>query len=233
MAHSLTLVRHGLIQANRDRVWHGSTDSALLPRGESQALRTGLEWARLEQAGEFQFSAVYVSPLQRCQRTAEFANAGRALAPLGIFSRAWVRYAPQRLARRASTGELLPIHTVSELTEWSIGDWEGMSFADLSSEHRFIDRSRHDLAYAPPQGEALGAVAERISRALHTIDSQHGPAERVLVVSHGAVMAVGLASILNDDPSLWIDYALANCSLTELSLSAPPELLSMNRSGHL
>jgi probable phosphoglycerate mutase len=61
----LTLVRHGETSANLDGVWHGSTDTALTERGETQAERVA------ERALERFSDAVkiYTSPLQRAHAT--------------------------------------------------------------------------------------------------------------------------------------------------------------------
>ena len=60
----LLLIRHGLIKANRQQVWHGSTDSQLLRRGRGQARRL----ARALETDEL--SAIVASPLRRCVETA-------------------------------------------------------------------------------------------------------------------------------------------------------------------
>ena len=64
------VVRHGQIAANRDGVWHGSTDSALTWRGRRQAKRANKYLQKLD----VQFDALVSSPLQRCQRTAELVS---------------------------------------------------------------------------------------------------------------------------------------------------------------
>ena len=73
----LLLVRHGQIEANVTRVWHGSTDSPLTPRGEDQARRVAgfLAKTRTEVA------ALYTSPLRRTRDTAEHIGAALGLEP--------------------------------------------------------------------------------------------------------------------------------------------------------
>lgn len=66
-ATTLLLIRHGQIDANVARRWHGSTDSPLNPAGEAQVARLADHVARAH--GELR--AVYASPLQRTLRTAE------------------------------------------------------------------------------------------------------------------------------------------------------------------
>lgn len=63
----ILLVRHGQIQANIDKKWHGWTDSSLTPTGKDQAQRAG---QRIKQQHP-QVSAIYSSPLERTRHTAE------------------------------------------------------------------------------------------------------------------------------------------------------------------
>ncbi len=73
----LLMVRHGEIGANRARVWHGSTDSALTERGEAQARSIG----RLLATTRSGVRAVYASPLRRAFRTAEVIGSALGIAP--------------------------------------------------------------------------------------------------------------------------------------------------------
>lgn len=195
----MLLVRHGQIQANRDGVWHGSTDSALTWRGRRQARRT----ARHVHQTHPEICAIYSSPLDRCQQTA------------------------------SATAKLLdlPVETHPGLAEMSIGEWEGLSFAELRSSHQLFRNIVQDPNYAPPGGESLQSVADRVSDAMHSIDQAHRD-EKVLIVSHGIAMAIALAVFMNDDPTRFVDYHFHNCSITELLL-APAQVTSLNQYAHL
>jgi probable phosphoglycerate mutase len=71
-AARVLLVRHGEIEANVKRVWHGSTDSALTERGREQVESVATHLAAVRPA----ITAVYTSPLMRTRHTAEgIANA--------------------------------------------------------------------------------------------------------------------------------------------------------------
>ncbi|MEM1230485.1 MAG: histidine phosphatase family protein [Pseudomonadota bacterium] len=235
MARRLVLLRHGRIAANRDGLWHGSTDSDLLPLGRRQAQRT----ARFLMQREPEIAAVYASPLQRCQDT--------AAAFIDLQNRH-----SQRQARRASVTDWfrerlgawgpaapedpsppLSIATHHDLREYGIGDWEGMSFADLARDYQFIERACEDLDYAAPGGESLRQVSQRYAAALREIDAHHSEREDVLVVGHGAAFAVALATLINDAPQKWRDYGIDNCGLSELTLGEWPELVSFNHTSHL
>ncbi len=236
VARRLVLLRHGRIAANRDGLWHGSTDSELLPQGQRQARRT----ARFLVQREPEFAAVYSSPLQRCQDTAAAfvdlwnRNAEREARRAAVAD--WFRQRLGALAPSSQEGlppQPLSITTLHDLREYSIGDWEGMSFADLAREHQFIERSCEDLDYAAPGGESLRQVSERYRQALLQIDARHADTEDVLVVGHGAAFAVALATLINDAPDKWRDYGIDNCGLSELTLGPWPELLSLNHTAHL
>lgn len=198
---SLLLLRHGQILANRRGLWHGSTDSALTWRGRLQARRT----ARHLEAHHPHLRAIYSSPLQRCQRTAE------------------------QVGRRF---DLQP-QVLDDLREYAIGDWEGMPFHVLAREHDFVTRATTDPEFAPPGGESLAEVAGRIVPVIRQIHDQHEPDAQVLVVGHGAALAIALGSLIDSSPEHWTNYHFANCSLTELMLSPSPYVNFFNSTQHL
>ena len=198
---SLLLLRHGQIDANRKRIWHGSTDSALTWRGRRQAQKT----ARYIAESYDDLAAIYTSPLNRCRETA------KAVA--------------QRLQIETTA--------VDDLQEYAIGEWEGLAFAALAQEHDFYDRSRSDIDFTPPGGESLKTVSDRVVAALKNIHAEHESEQKVLVVGHGVALAVALGTILSGDPRSWVDYPVANCSLTELVLSPAPYVNFFNSTQHL
>jgi broad specificity phosphatase PhoE len=118
------------------------------------------------------------------------------------------------------------------LAEYAIGEWEGLAFSHLREKHDFFARAAADPHFAPPGGETLAAVSRRIVTALWEIHGRH-EGERVLIVGHGAALAVGLGSLLDEDPRRWVDYPVANCSLTELVLSPSPYVNFFNSTYHL
>ncbi len=201
---SLLLLRHGQIKANREGRWHGSTDSPMTWQGRRQASRT----ARHLATNHKRLKAIYTSPLQRCVDTA------------GV------------VAERC---ELAPV-VMEGLSEYAIGEWEDMPFQHLSEELDFINRATSDHSFAPPGGESLRGVAGRIVTTMHDIRGRHeqqDEEEQILIVSHGAVMAVALGALLHTDPGRWTDYHFANCSLTELVLSESPYVNFFNSTQHL
>ena len=148
--------------------------------------------------------AVYTSPLKRARDTAE---------PIG-----------------AALG--VPVVVTPGLAEYGIGVLEGETFADLADVHRFFEQSIADVDWAPPGGESLGTVGERVVAAWRSIAAAHAGHE-VVVVSHGAAIGVGLAVFLKDDPRAWSSYRLRNTSVTEIVLEPTARLLAFDLIEHL
>lgn len=196
----LILIRHGQIQANIDKRWHGWTDSALTDMGIAQAERVA---QRIQQQHP-DVSAIYASPLQRTFNTA------RKIA------------------------EILQLEVIEEprIKEYGIGVWEGETFSDLHKKYEFFQQVDADPDYAPEQGESIAQVGDRVSTALQAFLLQH-PGEKVVAVSHGAAMALGLAGLFDQDWYAWNKYQFLNTSVTEIRLGATPELLRLNCVEHL
>jgi broad specificity phosphatase PhoE len=69
--------------------------------------------------------------------------------------------------------------------------------------------------------------------ALEQIASAHSADDLVLVVGHGAAMAVAVSALIDGNPSNWVNYHFANCSLTELVLGPCPYVNWFNSTAHL
>jgi broad specificity phosphatase PhoE len=196
----LLLVRHGQIEANVDRRWHGSTDEDLTDLGREQARRVADHLARVHA----NVVAVYTSQAKRARDTAEpIAQA------LGV-----------------------PLALEPGLAEYGIGVLENESYDDLVERHRFFERAEADLAWAPSGGESLGGVGERVVAAWRTI-ARANPGKAVVVVSHGAAIAAGLAALLHGDPRGWPRYHVRNASVTEIELEPVPRVVAFDVVDHV
>ena len=155
---------------------------------------------------------------------AEVADDARAIyhSPL-----ARTRDTAQAIARQLPR----PLTPEPALVEWGIGEWEGVPYRDLHTRHDFFRRVS-DPEWCPPGGESRGAVTRRVIDSLRRIAGQH-PGERVLVVAHGAALALALSELVVHGLPSWREYALRNCSISELMLGERAELLSLNRVEHL
>ena len=146
---------------------------------------------------------VYSSPLMRARQTAE-----PIAAALG-----------------------LSVEVAPGLAEYCIGTLEGTSYADLVGRHAFFEQAHGDLEWAPEGGECLRAVAERVLGVWNAIVATH-PADEIVVVTHGAALAAGIATLLHDDPRQWQRYHVRNASVSELTL-VPAALVDFDRIDHL
>lgn len=151
-----------------------------------------------------ELAAVYTSPLRRARDTAAPIAAALGLAPI-------VR---------------------PGLAEYGIGVLENETFADLAACHGFFERSEADLAWAPAGGESLGAVATRVVATWRDVARAH-PGACVALVSHGAAIATGIATLIDGDPRAWSRYRLRNTSVTEVVLHPAPRVVALDRVDHL
>jgi len=91
----------------------------------------------------------------------------------------------------------LSVIETAKLREINFGDWEGLSFSDLETNHsqEFNAWQNDPLEKAPPSGETLVEFKERIVPQLRKIIAQHQE-ETILIVAHGGVNKVALATFL-------------------------------------
>jgi broad specificity phosphatase PhoE len=194
----LLLARHGQSVSNAVRRFQGVQDVPLseLGRRQAEALASALRGRRI--------AAVYSSPLQRAQHTAELAAA----------------------ALQA------PLRSVDDLRELSLGEWEGCTVEEVQARpgNPYACWVRDPVGSLPPGGEPLADVQGRVVQALAAIERAHPNGDDVLVVCHGGVISAYLAHCLGLPLSSIWRLTLSNCSITEL---APPRLLSMNVTTHL
>lgn len=149
-------------------------------------------------------AAVYSSPLQRARHTAELAAAALQV----------------------------PLRSVDDLRELSLGEWEGCTVEEVQARpgNPYACWVRDPVGSLPPGGEPLADVQGRVVQALADIERAHPNGDDVLVVCHGGVISAYLAHCLGLPLSSIWRLTLSNCSITEL---APPRLLSMNVTAHL
>ena len=105
------------------------------------------------------YHRVYTSPLSRAQHTGEYIA--------------------------ESLG--LPIDTHDDLIEGFLGDWEGITYQQLS-DFGFAKHSIRDDNFRGHNGESPNQLAERMANVLEEIRAQH-PGENIIFVSHGAAIA--------------------------------------------
>lgn len=193
-------------------VRHGETDWNVqhryqgwsdLPLNEVGLKQAGALAARL--AGE-QVGAIYASDLQRAMQTAQI------------------------IAGRHSQSVIADLR----LREISFGDWEGLTFDEIRARWPGeVDAWLGDsLRVAPPGGETLAQVAERVRGALDDIVGQN-VGQTVLLVAHGGPLRVLLCLALDLDAQAHWHFRLDAASVSELSVYAgEASLVRLNVTGH-
>lgn len=202
----LILIRHGQIKANISKLWYGSTDGALTEMGIEQAEKLGQHLLDTTYKNHEQSHrpVIYSSPLKRAHRTAEIVSSYLAA----------------------------PIQIEAGLAEYSLGALEGVSFEKLSADYRVFEKMHADIHYAPPGGESIFQVTHRMFYALQQIISTH-PGKKVMIVSHGALMALTFAILFHQTPYEWGQYKFHNTSVSEILFTPHPELVRFNEIDHL
>ena len=179
-------------------VRHGETppNRAGLLLGRSDAALTDRGRAQAERLAEalagLEVARVITSPLRRARDTA---------APIA-----------------AACGEAVEVD--QRLVEIDYGEWEGRPLADLDRE--VVARWRRDGGFAPPGGESLAVVADRVASFCdETLD------DRVVVaVSHVSPIKAAVTWALRVPPELAWRMRLEVASITRIDRG--PVLLSFN-----
>ena len=161
----LVLVRHGETIANREYRYIGARDDPLSELGQAQALQLAEALAVLPVA------AVYSSPLQRAYNTA---------VPIA--------------ARHG-----LEVQTLDDLRESNFGTWEGLSHAEVVARSPEDAQQLHtweqNASIAPPGGESLEAMQERVCAVVERLAQAH-PDQTIVLVSHVGPIKVLLCAAL-------------------------------------
>ncbi|MDC0612249.1 histidine phosphatase family protein [Vibrio sp.] len=113
------------------------------------------------------------------------------------------------------------IRVVSDLQEMNFGDYDGKAFDEIPSEdwvtlEKFwCDPRQYPLPRSEPIGEFYQRVTAAWSEVIESISSD------TLIVTHGGVIRMILASVLNlawDNPALFTQLAISNQTLTHLQV---------------
>lgn len=178
----LVLLRHGQTDWNSQHRFQGRADIPLNATGIAQAE------AGRKALAEFDFDAVYASPLARTMQTAQLVRPGSE------------------------------IFTDPRLMEIDVGTWSGRTWEEVKAEvpdydemyAKGIDFRRSDT------GETLAEVAARGLPAVQEIARQH-PGKTVLVVAHGLLLNRVLHGLLGIGGRLLGGLGNAHHSVLEYS----------------
>ena len=125
----------------------------------------------------------------------------------------------------------LPLEIDPGLVESNLGDWEGITYAEMLS-NGYATKSIRDDHFSEHGGESPQAVSDRVSQCL-TAARHRYPNENLIFVSHGSAIAHGMAVIMDTQPKFGYQYLMHNGAITEVSLQATPTLLHLNNYDHL
>ena len=178
-------VRHGETDWNAGARIQGQRDIELNAKGQWQASRAAQALADADQP----VGAIYSSDLARAHETARCI--ARALG--------------------------LAVRTDARLRERGFGDYEGKTFGEL--EQRFPEQTARwrarDPRWAPPSGETLVTLHERILTGTNELARRH-LGEQIVLVAHGGVLDMMYRIATRQDVDAPRTWELANASINRL-----------------
>ncbi|MHB8600472.1 MAG: histidine phosphatase family protein [Ktedonobacteraceae bacterium] len=128
----------------------------------------------------------------------------------------------------------LPIWNDADLREASLGEWEGLTYREVSTLYReLVLQRREDPNFSAPGGESVIQIRDRVARARARWQSQY-PNSTVVWVTHAGVIEVSLCLLLGIDLKHRRQFRHNNASITEFDLSRDyGVLVSLNNTEHL
>jgi len=136
-------------------------------------------------------AAIYASPMERTQQTAEIV--GRHLS--------------------------LPVIVLGDLAELDFGEWTGLTFDDVRKDPRWPEWATYRSLSCIPGGETMREVQRRAVEALIEMRQQH-PDDHVVVVSHGDVIRAALVFALGMPLDFYGRIEVATASLSTMRIDA-------------
>ena len=184
----LYFVRHGRTVWNLEGRFQGASgDSPLLPESTDVLKQLG------QYLKEIPFDTIYSSDLPRAVKSAEIIQS-QLQSPC-------------------------PLKSIPDLREWQLGKLEGLKIATLNAIYpEQIKAFRSNLARFDTrmfEAESLYSTTQRTIQFIKSL--KESPAERILIVGHGANLTASLRTLLGyKEAHLRKEGGLANASLTVL-----------------
>lgn len=129
----------------------------------------------------------------------------------------------------------LHVRPDSRLRELSFGDWEGMTYEEMSahSPELFDAWMKDALTVSTPNGETHQQLAERVQAAFNDIKAKHKD-ETILIVGHSGSMQTLLSLTLGVDLSRYWQFRISQASLSEMTVYEDSVVLNLfNDISHL
>ncbi len=196
-------------------VRHGETDwnAEGKAQGQSDTPLNATGRKQAEETGaklrEMRFDAAYSSDLERVVHTAMPIVEGRDI----------------------------PLTQIEGLREKKFGDWEGMTFQQVESEHPEMFRRLfdEDINFAPPSGESDLQLYERIKAVADKLLAAHQDDDtNILVVAHGGTLRALIVVLMDMPPQYMWRLRLRNCGISVVSVFDGGAFLEiLNDTAHL
>ena len=194
----ILLVRHGQTPTTGKLLPGRAAGLHLADAGREQAQKAAERIAVLPRV-----DAVYASPLERAQETAQ----------------------PIARARKQR------IKTEKGLLECDFGDWTGAALKDLMKKPEWATVQRAPSTFTFPNGESFTSMQSRIVGALDAIRMRH-PGGVVVCVSHADPIKAAVAHAMGTHLDLFQRIVVSTCSISAIAYShAGPVVLTVNSTG--
>jgi broad specificity phosphatase PhoE len=198
----LFLVRHGETADNIQMRYLGVSDVSLTANGKRQALGAAAALSKLP------IRVIFSSPMRRAVDTAA-------------------------IIQSACGGEL---RLDARLAEGSFGNWEGRTRAEVlglgRQDAELLARWESDPACAPPGGESIRSIQERMTQLVEELTDEF-PDASVAMVSHVGPIKALLASVLDIPLQSTRRFFLDPGTITVVEWGTQPVLRLFNSHAHL
>jgi probable phosphomutase (TIGR03848 family) len=189
------LVRHGQTPTTGKLVPGRAPGLHLAEEGRRQADAVAKRIAELPR-----IAAVYTSPLDRAQETAERIARGRGLAP----------------------------QVDADLTECDPGEWTGAALEQLVKQPEWRAVQHHPSGFRFPGGESFMDMQLRVVAAIDRLAARHR-SEAIVAVSHAEPIKAVAAHALGLHLDLFQRIAIVPCSVTAIAWGGTrPTVLAVN-----
>ena len=148
-----------------------------------------------------------------------------------IYSSSLTRARQTAAPLAAALGDL-PVQVDPDLSEFHLGEWDGLTLEELRDEKQLWARMATDPHFAPPGGESAMQFGLRLVRAVRAILGRH-PGQTVAIFSHGGALATVLAVLLENQGNRWPGYLMDNGGISEVVFEPAPRLVRMNDVSHI
>lgn len=203
-------IRHACSTVNRDGNIIGNVVAPLAPEGHEEiaALNKYLK------AHPLSFDALYCSTMVRALETMNGLRPGLRMTD------------PEAIVR-----------TDDRLREITRGDWDGCLRDKIHTDDEMRRMELLDFDHAPPNGESMNDVAQRMRRWLYeaTLEGKRENWTSIVVISHGHAIRALLQRLLNTDRKMAWTTHIWNTSITTVECLGSDrwKLIRLNAVPHL